>query len=82
MRFDRSRFPCCEATVIARLLRWAAKILLVLILLVVAVLAGFRIAAAFRETATREAFKYWTYARPIAFAAASLTSDGYTPRMS
>jgi pimeloyl-ACP methyl ester carboxylesterase len=47
--------PVARPKVIAKLLRWAAKILLVLILLVVAVLAGFRIAAAFRETATREA---------------------------
>lgn len=40
---------------IAKLLRWAAKLLLILVLLVVAALATFRIAAAFRENATREA---------------------------
>ena len=41
--------------VIAKLLRWAVRILLILLVLIVAALAGFRIAAAFRETATREA---------------------------
>ena len=40
---------------IAKLLRWAARILLVLLLLVVAALAGFRITAAVRETGSREA---------------------------
>jgi pimeloyl-ACP methyl ester carboxylesterase len=41
--------------VISRLLRWSARILLILLLLVVAALAGFRLAASFRETGTREA---------------------------
>ncbi|MCW5704053.1 MAG: alpha/beta hydrolase [Bradyrhizobium sp.] len=39
---------------ISRLLRWFVKTLLVLLVLVAAGLAGFRIAAAFRETAARE----------------------------
>ena len=40
---------------IANLLRWPLRILFVLLLLAVAVLAGLRIAAAFRETGAREA---------------------------
>lgn len=40
---------------IATLVRWSVRILLILLLLVVAALAGFRLAAAFRETGTREA---------------------------
>jgi hypothetical protein len=40
---------------ISKLLRWSARILLTLLLLVVVALAAFRLAAAFRETATREA---------------------------
>ena len=40
---------------IANMLRWSARILLTLLLLVVVALAGFRLAASFRETATREA---------------------------
>ena len=40
---------------ISRLLRWSARILLVLLALVVVALAGFRLAASFRETAAREA---------------------------
>ena len=39
---------------IANLLRWPLRILLVLLLLIVAALTGFRLAAAFRETAARE----------------------------
>ena len=39
-----------------KLLRWSAKISLVLLVLLVAALASFRIAAAFRETAARETF--------------------------
>src|SRR4051794_13315110 len=53
MRFDRSRFPC-EAIVIAKLLRWSAKILLVLLVLVATALAGLRVWAAFRENVPRE----------------------------
>jgi len=41
--------------VISRFLRWPVLILLVLLVLVVAAVAGFRLAASFRETATREA---------------------------
>src|SRR5512144_3451173 len=41
--------------VISKLLRWPIRILLGLLLLLVVALAGLRIAAAFRETATREA---------------------------
>ena len=40
--------------VISRLLRWSARILLVLLVLVVTALIGFRLAAAFRETASRD----------------------------
>ena len=40
---------------ISNLLRWSSRILLALLLLVLVALAGFRLAAAFRETATREA---------------------------
>ena len=40
---------------ITNLLRWSAKTLLVLLVLVVAALASFRLAASFRETAAREA---------------------------
>ncbi len=43
-----------EATVISRFVRWPVRILLVLLVLVIAALAGLRIAAALRETATRE----------------------------
>jgi pimeloyl-ACP methyl ester carboxylesterase len=39
--------------VIAKILRWSTRTLLVLLLLVVAAIAGFRLAAAIRETGTR-----------------------------
>jgi pimeloyl-ACP methyl ester carboxylesterase len=42
-----------EAFVIAKILRWSTKTLLVLLLLVVAVIAGFRLTASLRETGTR-----------------------------
>jgi pimeloyl-ACP methyl ester carboxylesterase len=45
----------CEAVVISKLMRWPVRIALSLLLLVAVALAGFRLAAAFRETATREA---------------------------
>jgi hypothetical protein len=41
--------------VISKLLRWPIRILLGLLLLLVVAVAGFRLAAAFRETGTREA---------------------------
>ena len=40
---------------ISNILRWSAKTLLVLLLLVVTAIAGFRLAASFRETADRAA---------------------------
>ena len=40
---------------ISNILRWSAKTLLVLLLLAVAAIAGFRLAASFRETADRDA---------------------------